>query len=58
MLFDRPIRYPYGNVFFEDFLEPVSENIFNSAGYNLNRYWINIPREADWKYMSSKGIIF
>jgi len=54
----RPIRSAAGNVYFEDFLEPVDEEIFNNAGYNLNRYWINIPRDINWKFMSSKGYVF
>lgn len=56
---NRPIRSPtgYGSVIFEDFLEPLSNSQYNSIGYDPNRYWINIPRDNLWKFMTSSGIV-
>lgn len=54
----RPIRSIAGNVYFEDFLEPVSKGVFDNAGYDQDKFWINIPRDINWKFMSSKGYVF
>lgn len=54
---DRPIRSFAGNVFFEDFLEPVSNQVFDNAGYSLTRYWLNFPRDTEWKFLTSNGIL-
>lgn len=54
---DRPIRSFVGNVFFEDFLEPVSNQVFDNAGYSLTRYWLNFPRDTEWKFLTANGIL-
>lgn len=53
-----PIRSVAGNVYFEDFLQPVPKHIFDSAGYNKDKYWVDISGDSQWKFMSSKGYVF
>ena len=46
-----------GNVYLE-FLQPVPKHIFDNAGYNLNKYWVDISGDSHWKFMSSNGYVF
>lgn len=56
---DMPIKEPSGVLFFQDFLQPKTNQYLQNmeTPYNENFYWIDIPSNAHWSILTSKGIL-
>lgn len=56
---DMPIKEPSGILFFQDFLQPKTNQYLQNmeTPYNENFYWIDIPSNSHWSILTSKGIL-